>query len=65
MSEDAHDSNPKPYKSIELLQRLECLKTNWYVWSCTITKHDGTEVIGTIQADYSGDLKAYETVEME
>ena len=46
---------------IEIGQRIDHLKGNWYEWSCTAEMPDGTLVEGTVQADGTGEGMAVET----
>lgn len=54
------EGKPAGKGHLELISRIDCLKNNWYVWSCEL---DG--VPGYIQADWHGMLVAHETFEGE
>lgn len=53
-------ARPQTKGHLELIARVECLKNQWYVWSCEL---DG--VPGSIQADWHGILIAHETFEKD
>jgi hypothetical protein len=50
---------------ITLSIRGGAIKPNWYEWHCTHETENGWPVEGTVQADYTGDLIAPETFELE
>jgi hypothetical protein len=52
----------KPTK-IYLESKVDNLKSNWFVWSCTADMPDGKTVEGTVQADSQGEMIAEETFE--
>lgn len=54
---------------IHLLDRIDCLKSNWYVWTAyreMPVRCNGIEnEYGTVQADHQGELIAPETWEAD
>lgn len=54
----------KPTK-IYLESKVDHLKGNWFLWSCTADMPDGTSVEGAVQADGQGEMIAEETFEQD
>ncbi len=46
---------------IELQEKVDELKSNWFEWACIAVMPDGQIIDGTVQADGSGDLIAKES----
>jgi hypothetical protein len=56
---------------ISKIQRIMCIrkvdtfKSNWYLWEAEAEMKDGSIIEGFVQADYQGEMIAYETFEPE
>jgi len=48
-----------------LTGKCDQFKSNWFLWSCTATMPDGSEVDGQVQADYQGECIAEDAFEAD
>jgi hypothetical protein len=48
-------------KNIELLEKVDHIKSNWFEWAALRNEPDGSQTEGTVQADGSGDMIAEES----
>jgi len=51
---DRENTN-KPVK-IRLIDWVDYIKPDWYLWSCVGTLRNGMEIEGSVQANYEGDI---------
>ena len=52
-------------ETIHLVEKIDCLKSNWFVWQCEKELPDGTVIDGSVQADGYGIMIAEETFEAD
>lgn len=50
-------------KTIELQEKIDHIKGNWFEWAALRNNPDGSQTEGTVQADGFGDMIAEESFE--